>query len=724
MFWSAFLRSTAGTVMASSGPLNGSALVVAFAVAVTAAHGGDGALIADSLAEFSSGQGGANWHYGWYAASGDAGSFTELCCHDAGGQYGPWWERSPTQPPWNLIWADGQQPDDAPTVRRWVSEVSGAVRVDITTDHWPGELGAKTIQLLNNGSVLYERALGQGTGGLLTESVIAVVSNGGFLDLAVSADGEPAGDATLIRAEIYRLAAFPPTVSASSVLDVVADPGLCTSSFVPVEPTATGSCQDGAIVITGSRDDGLALDDPYPVGITRLEWTIDEMDCPNDPLTFEQWILVRADGCPDCNGNGQPDDCVVHNVTQDALYLTVQGAIDNAQEGDEIVVPPGSYHETVDLAGKQIVLRSSGGAQATVIDILGMDDSVVRSVNGEGPGTVLDGFTITGSGHGADGGGLHIFQSSPTVRSCWFRGNTVGGKGAGIYSAGDSHALISDCRFIDNAAGGHGGGLYSDTGSTSVGNSFFGGNTALRGAGVYLQAGLESQVYGCVFSGNTAPEGAGAWIGMFDDNAVVTVTSCTFSGNMGGLGDGMYILAGCGPRVDVVNCILWNQDVIDPGCWETHVYTHNDGIFPAGSNNINADPMFADHDGADDVPGSEDDDLQLLPGSPCLDAGHNWPIARLTDVDLAGNPRFADSASVDTGCGVPVVVDIGAYEQPGSPFPVSFGDIDGDGAVGITDFLAILGAWGPCSGPCCPADLDLDGDIGVTDFLALLANWD
>ena len=54
------------------------------------------------------------------------------------------------------------------------------------------------------------------------------------------------------------------------------------------------------------------------------------------------------------------------------------------------------------------------------------------------------------------------------------------------------------------------------------------------------------------------------------------------------------------------------------------------------------------------------------------------------------------------------------------------GDLDGDGAVGINDFLALLAAWGPCPDPCppsCPGDLDGDCTIGITDFLILLANW-
>ena len=54
------------------------------------------------------------------------------------------------------------------------------------------------------------------------------------------------------------------------------------------------------------------------------------------------------------------------------------------------------------------------------------------------------------------------------------------------------------------------------------------------------------------------------------------------------------------------------------------------------------------------------------------------------------------------------------------------GDLNGDGIVGILDFLDLLAAWGPCPEPCppsCPADLDGDCSVGITDFLTLLANW-
>jgi hypothetical protein len=48
-------------------------------------------------------------------------------------------------------------------------------------------------------------------------------------------------------------------------------------------------------------------------------------------------------------------------------------------------------------------------------------------------------------------------------------------------------------------------------------------------------------------------------------------------------------------------------------------------------------------------------------------------------------------------------------------------DIDGDGTVGIQDFLDLLGAWGPCLG--CSEDLNGDHTVGISDLLDLLGAW-
>ncbi len=180
----------------------------------------------------------------------------------------------------------------------------------------------------------------------------------------------------------------------------------------------------------------------------------------------------------------------------------------------------------------------------------------------------------------------------------------------------------------------------------------------------------------------------------------------------------------------MTNCILWanSPDEIFGDGNPVVSYSDVQGGWP-GTGNIDADPLFVD---------PANGNLHLLPGSPCIDAGNNWGVPpdtadvdgdgdtrELTPQDLDGNPRFnADPADFDPGCGVPVVVDMGAYEFQFDPVDEVFlGDLDGDGTVGIVDFLALLANWGPCGPRCCLADLDIDGNVGITDFLLLLGNW-
>jgi hypothetical protein len=112
--------------------------------------------------------------------------------------------------------------------------------------------------------------------------------------------------------------------------------------------------------------------------------------------------------------------------------------------------------------------------------------------------------------------------------------------------------------------------------------------------------------------------------------------------------------------------------------------------------------------------------------SDANDLDDDGDTSELVPLDFDGSARFTDDSSVaDTGCGAPVVVDMGAFERTGAPAPgpLYLGDIDGSGGVGINDFLALLAEWGPCDDQCCLADLNLDGTVGIDDFLILLASW-
>ena len=101
-------------------------------------------------------------------------------------------------------------------------------------------------------------------------------------------------------------------------------------------------------------------------------------------------LYVDLDNCPGPGAGTQADP-----------LCRIQRAIELSLPGDEIVVAPGTYNELINFIGKGVTLRSSDGADLTIIDVEPVEDPgtgkpVIRCDNGEGPNTVLDGFTLTG----------------------------------------------------------------------------------------------------------------------------------------------------------------------------------------------------------------------------------------------------------------------------------------------------------------------------------------
>ncbi|UCD73891.1 MAG: hypothetical protein JSV91_08835 [Phycisphaerales bacterium] len=147
----------------------------------------------------------------------------------------------------------------------------------------------------------------------------------------------------------------------------------------------------------------------------------------------------------------------------------------------------------------------------------------------------------------------------------------------------------------------------------------------------------------------------------------------------------------------------------------------------AGEGNIDADPLFIAEGRWDDngTPNDPDDDFwldgvyELMPGSPCIDAGNNEEVPEEITTDYAGNPRFVDDPdTVDTGFGPPPIVDMGAYEfQVGDPCPA---DVNDDEVADIDDLFDILGHWGEGAGPY---DVNGDGAVDIDDIFDVLAAW-
>lgn len=349
---------------------------------------------------------------------------------------------------------------------------------------------------------------------------------------------------------------------------------------------------------------------------------------------------------------------------------------------------------------------------------------------------VLDGFRIeqgvavsaTSGTLSADGGGLRLVNSSPVVRNCFFAlnkalgastslGNSGGGGYGGAASISGGSPTFSLCVFEGNRAEGgetftkpspggfaSGGAVFNDGGQVSFRHCSFFGNEAIGGDsngfdeqfffgdyGGDARGGAISSIGGsltldhCLFASNRTSGGFGFNAPGFGEGGAVhatpaALTNCTVHGNVADTVGGVSISG------SVENSVLWNN--VDNGVslfgaqlagTVALSFSDVEGYTPAagGVGNFSLDPKFVDPDGVDWVAGTADDDLRLLPDSPCIDAGSNALVAAdLADIDedgdvgepvpldLALQPRFVDrSATPDTGAGGVAIVDLGPLEH-------------------------------------------------------------
>jgi hypothetical protein len=204
--------------------------------------------------------------------------------------------------------------------------------------------------------------------------------------------------------------------------------------------------------------------------------------------------------------------------------------------------------------------------------------------------------------------------------------------------------------------------MYNGGSSPTLVKCIFRGNSAkFGGGGIGNYEGVQT-LTNCIFSGNSAEYG-----GAINNTnmCIQTLTNCTFTANSAQHGNTLSCDSYYQPdpgNIQITNSILWdgpNQIWNNDNSEIAITYSDVRGDWP-GENNIDADPMFVDADGADNVPGTEDDNLRLLLASPCIEAGDNSAIPPSLITDLDGNPRIINGT-----------VDMGAYEGPHQGFLLS-----------------------------------------------------
>jgi hypothetical protein len=366
-------------------------------------------------------------------------------------------------------------------------------------------------------------------------------------------------------------------------------------------------------------------------------------------------------------------------------YSKIQLAINNAKNGDTVLVDTGTYAENVKFRGKKIVLTSKYIFDKNVSTILStvIDGQPTRSSDsvsavlfsaGEDSTTQLIGFTlINGLGtqvQGAfRGGGILVSgESSPQIKYNIVRNNSaVIGGGIAVYGASPTivHNAIVDNRATD------GGGISIEYCLAEVNHNVLYKNVADRSGG-----------------------------GMLIGPSVVKISNNSITDNKAGSGGGVFC---------------------NDGYWEIHNsnFFHNVGGDFGGC----LDPNLGDYRAALN--------FNLDSADVYLNIFVNPKYSKAIDYDFSLDCK---SHLIDAGKGIPgshpvggAREDIGMFEYPfrvGDVNPV--GDSIGDGRINLADVMTMINIifkhW-PLPCPIYAADTDCDRVITIADVLTILNYW-
>jgi CxxC motif-containing protein (DUF1111 family)/subtilisin-like proprotein convertase family protein len=266
-----------------------------------------------------------------------------------------------------------------------------------------------------------------------------------------------------------------------------------------------------------------------------------QIDC-NSNGVIDSCDVVDGGTSTDFDGNGVPDECDSSTIRVPQQFATIQAAIDFAGPNATILVGPGVYIGAINTAGKAVKIHAPAGPAQTVIDGASVQSSLVTITSGEGPGTVISGFTIRRGTRGTQlypwetwrvGGGIFLRDSSPTIRNCRVS-QCRAEYGAGIYTLYGS-PVIEDCEFTNNAALEDGGGALLFGGTVTIRRCIVTDNvSSVTGGGIHVCGGAVT-VEDSDISSNVALETSGgiSWAAFFTEgaNAPIVVRNCTIESN-------------------------------------------------------------------------------------------------------------------------------------------------------------------------------------------------
>lgn len=414
---------------------------------------------------------------------------------------------------------------------------------------------------------------------------------------------------------------------------------------------------------------GIPLNQPNPtheaLAIRETHWAVanfrrsaDIADCNHNGINDATDIANATS--QDLNQNGRPDECEIRlyvnlNSPNDGDGSSWSAARKSLAEAmrvaelpcsyvREIWVAQGTYKADAGTGNRSLNFRLGGSVQIyggfvgtetllsqrnivthpTILSgEIGDPNSALdntRSVVAGydcGPGTLLDGFTITAGRADYDGGGIYLQNTNATIRNCTITGNYAGGSGGGaageyggsprfescvltnntaVYAGGGiqiyqtvspaitncviqsngaawsaaasiantTAATMSGTQFVSNVSTTYTGAIEQSSSGATYTNCVFQSNSAATyGGAMTLSNGAVAALNGCSFTTNTAGDWGGA-VAVFNPSSC-TATNCTFTQNNGVYMGGGMVVAGSGTNANLTSCTFDRNSSVTGG---------------------------------------------------------------------------------------------------------------------------------------------------------------
>jgi hypothetical protein len=370
--------------------------------------------------------------------------------------------------------------------------------------------------------------------------------------------------------------------------------------------------------------------------------------------------------------------------------------LDNAIDGAEVA---GLFVEDADVTITRSEFRGNrSNGQAAIL---------MRYLSGlrfEG-NTVADSQPVQPWASGGDGMLVGAFGGTTVIRDCDFTGNV--GRGLGVWIAsGSGSAIVTDCRFEGRAEEPRGSGAAFGAAPGSelvVSDNLFTG----LGQAVRLAAGVRFERNRVI--GNRADNGPGLWIFFDPDDGdpPLIVDNEIRDNHASEAGGGILVLVGSA-RV-AGNRIIGNSAGAVGG-----------GIafwYPGAGLDLSLDPAYG--------PNIIRDNIAPIGSAIHMHADASANVTAKTvcwgTTDLELIDAMIDDGRDDAEPGRGVVYVVNPLDGAACAAPTCPGDLDRDGRVGLSDLVAVLGTFGPCTG--CAEDLDGDGAVDAADVAVVLGVW-